>query len=79
MAVAALEKDMQVSASVHAHSQTTAPRIVKNVDFWRRCAEVARKVADALDDGPAITRTLEISEQYERLARETKKHRRKAH
>lgn len=64
---------MQVSATRREHTRTTEPRITKNVDFWRHCAKVARKVAHALNDGPAITRTLEIGRQYERLAREAKK------
>ena len=75
MAVAAWEKDMHVSASGREHTRIAEPRITKGVDFWRRCAKVARKVAHALNDGPAIARTLEISRQYERLAREAKKRR----
>jgi hypothetical protein len=78
MIAAALEKDMQVSASGREHPRTTA-HITKNVDFWRRCAKVARKVAHALNDGPAITRTLEIGRQCDRLAREVKEGRRETH
>lgn len=70
---------MQVSASGREQTRTTEPRITKNVDFWRHCAKVARKVAHALNDGPAITTTLEIGKQYERLARQAKESRRKTH
>lgn len=60
---------MQVSARGYEHTGTAVPRITKNVDFWSHCATVAREVAQALNDGPAIARTLEIGEECERLAR----------
>lgn len=70
---------MQVSASGREYPRMAPPSIAENADFWRRCADVALKVAYKLKDGPAIVRTLEIRRQYERFARQAEERALDAH
>jgi hypothetical protein len=70
---------MQASASGREWPRTAPPRITENADFWRRCADVALKVAYKLKDGPAVARTLEIRRQYERFARQAEERALEAH
>jgi len=70
---------MQASASGREYPRIAPPRITENADFWRRCADIALKVAYQLKDGPAIVRTLEIRRQYERFARQAEERALEAH